>query len=71
MKPQITIVMMLAAAVILGTQVNAAPVDADAALNHAQSFMASRSGGKLMAPGATLRLAHTEVSSRETGEVDY
>ena len=71
MKPQITIVMMLAAAVMLGTQVNAASVDADAALNHAQSFMASRSGGKLMAPGATLRLAHTEVSSRETGEVDY
>ena len=71
MRPLITIMIMLAATALVGIEANAAPVEADAALNLAQGFMATQSGGRLMANGSTLRLAHAEPSSQNAGEVDY
>ena len=71
MRPLITIMIMLAATALVGIEANAAPVEADAALNVAQGFMATQSGGRLMANGSTLRLAHAEPSSQNAGEVDY
>ena len=71
MKRLITIMFMLAATALLGTQMHAAQVDADAALNCARSFMATQTSGRLMSAGATMRLAHAEPSSQEDGQVDY
>ena len=49
----------------------AAPVDADAALAHATSFLSSSSRGGLTAPNATLRLAYVEVSARDAALADF
>ena len=74
MRPLITtiIIIVLAATALVGIEANATPVEADEALNRAQSFMAALSGAKqLMANGSSLRLAHAEPSSQDAGEVDY
>ncbi len=60
-----------AALVLPGLNVSAAPVDADAALEHATSFLSSTSRGMFKSPNVTLRLAHVEPSSHNAGLVDY
>ena len=63
--------MMAVALAIIAMQVNAAPVDADAAQSLASQCLQSKAHGMMMSPQATLQLVHAEKSSCNASRVDY
>lgn len=64
-------VMMLTALAMIGMNLCAEPIDADAALEHAANFLLSLSQDKLKSSNVTLRLAHVEFSSRDAALADF